>query len=72
MNEIKFQILADGTVTVTTGDLSGPNHMSADQLLDQLEAALGGKTTAKRRDKFDVEVELHAALHKHAQDGHTH
>jgi hypothetical protein len=69
---IKFEILEDGTVSVTTEDLSGPNHHSADELLKQLADALGGEVVIKKRDKFHVHADLGAALHEHTKDGHVH
>lgn len=69
---IQFEILEDGTITVTTDQVSGTNHMSADQLLKQLESMLGGPATRKRRNRFHVHADLSGALREHAHDGHTH
>jgi hypothetical protein len=71
---IKWEILEDGTVSVTTDGVSGTNHFSADELLDQLGEALGGKVTRVKRSKFAVGVSLyeHAAMKAHAADGHSH
>jgi hypothetical protein len=65
-SEIKFEILEDGTVTIDTDDLSGPNHVSADQLLKDLAEMLGGAVTVKHKDK------LHVHSHRHAHHEHYH
>lgn len=69
---IDFEILEDGTVTITTGDLSGPNHLAADELLDQLNNLLGGSKTVSRRDRFQLHTDISHHLHAHSADGHTH
>lgn len=48
-DNISIEILADGTLKVTTDEVSGPNHMNAEQLLKYLGELAGGKTTRQRR-----------------------
>jgi len=54
----EVEILADGTVKVLTGDVSGPAHMAAEQFLQFLARELGGEPTR-------VKVP-HAHVHDHA------
>ena len=44
------EILEDGTVSVTTGDVEGTKHVSADELLMELGEALGGNVNIKKRE----------------------
>lgn len=39
--DIDIEILADGTVSVKTGEVADTQHISADQLLDELEDMIG-------------------------------
>jgi hypothetical protein len=71
-NTIKVEILEDGTISVTTDDLAGPNHRSADELLDQLADLTGGAVTKRKRSRFELGVDLGGALREHTHDGHTH
>jgi hypothetical protein len=71
-DNIQFEILADGTVSITTDQISGPNHYSADELLKQLGELLGGAVTISKRNKFHVHADLSGSLCNHTADGHTH
>jgi hypothetical protein len=44
MSTIDFEILEDGTVSVKTEAIDEAHHVSADQLLEELQEMLGGKT----------------------------
>ena len=68
-NVISFEVLSDGTITVVTDDLAGPNHVSADKLLKQLFEFAGGATNARKRTRIEVGHKL--TEHTHA-DGHVH
>jgi len=48
--DISIEILEDGTVSIKTSDISDTHHLSADQLLDEIEDILGGKAIRKRRE----------------------
>jgi len=72
MDAIQFEILSDGTVSVMTDQISGTNHVSADKLLEQLFALVGGATTARKRTRLEVGHNLSQALHQHVHDGHRH
>lgn len=71
-NVIDYEILEDGTITITTDDLSGPNHVSADKLLKQLFDLVGGAATSRKRTRLEVGHNLTSAFHAHTHDGHTH
>ncbi|MFA5262215.1 MAG: hypothetical protein WC378_00205 [Opitutaceae bacterium] len=72
MSKIQYEILEDGTITVTTDDLSGPNHVSADRLLKMLADTVGGETTIRKRSRLEVGHSMQHVLHEHTQDGHVH
>lgn len=42
MDEIKVEILEDGTISCKTEEISQVNHLSADQLLEEIETLIGG------------------------------
>lgn len=48
--EIEISILDDGKVAVTTGDIAQQLHLDADELLAEMEEALGGPATRTRRE----------------------
>ena len=66
MDVIKYNILADGTVTIETDAISGENHLSADEMLAQLGNMLGGAVEIKHKKSV-----LHQHDHSHAH-GHEH
>jgi hypothetical protein len=41
--------IVNGVVKITTGRISGPNHLNADALLKTVALDLGGETTVKSR-----------------------
>jgi hypothetical protein len=73
-DNIHFEILEDGTISVTTDGISGTNHLSADKLLAQLGELMGGAVSIKKRSRLAVGASscLTNALANHAHDGHTH
>ena len=53
MDSIIIEILDDGTASIKTEDISEANHMSADELLFELENMIGGpRETTKREHPF--------------------
>lgn len=44
------EILADGKVSVTTGDVGETVHLDADELLEELSDLLGGEVTRTKRE----------------------
>ena len=67
MDKIKYEILEDGTVTIDTDQISGPNHLSADELLRQLSDLLGGGVEVRHKKSS-----LHQHSHSHDHDHHHH
>jgi hypothetical protein len=60
MNDtIQWEILQDGTVTITTDAISGPNHQSADEMLKHLAELLGGDVSIQKRRKGHVHPHEH-------------
>ena len=50
MDIINFTVLEDGTITVETESISQVNHVSADQLLEQIAKLAGGKVDTKKKE----------------------
>ena len=46
---IRWEILEDGTVSITTDGISGTNHKSADELLESLADMIGGDVVIEKR-----------------------
>ena len=69
-DNMRVEILADGTMTVTTDRISMANHLTAEKFLKFASDLLGGAVTSVRR--IGVNIDLRDALHAHAADGHTH
>lgn len=75
MDIIKFEILEDGTISIQTDDLSGPNHVSADQLLKAIANLAGGQVVKKKRWDKHQHVHRHGHVdqgHGHSHGGHSH
>lgn len=68
MDEMQFEILEDGTISVKTSAISDTNHYSADELLKALAEITGGtRRTEKRKDKVAHVHVLNGqrVVHKH-------
>jgi hypothetical protein len=71
MDTINLEILEDGTITVKTTSISPGNHMSADNLMDEMEKMMGGKSVWK--DNPDAQRKVHDHSHHEAHvGGHSH
>jgi len=66
-DEIKWEILEDGTISTSTDAISGTNHQSADDLLKHLHEMAGGDIVIKQRKGH-----THTHTHKHEGARHTH
>lgn len=66
-DEMKVEILPDGTIKSTTDEVSAANHDDAEQFLTAMAHLAGGKTT--RKDREDVN---HAHVHHHGDHVHSH
>jgi len=62
---IQWEVLEDGTVTITTDAISGQNHLSADELLESLADMLGGEVDISERRG-------HVHKHRHGRTAHEH
>ena len=51
MDIINWEILEDGTISLKTPGISKENHVSADELLDQLAENMGGAVTIEKLKK---------------------
>jgi hypothetical protein len=68
LDDIKFEVLEDGTISVKTDQVSGVNHMSADELLTEMAKLAGGVLTKTKRSRISGGVKLV----EHTHGGHTH
>jgi hypothetical protein len=67
-NEVRVEILPDGSVKITTGSFGGPIHSSAEAMMRAIESELGGDATHER----DEHAHAHHHDHDHAEKGHHH
>jgi hypothetical protein len=67
---LHIEVLADGTLKITTDGVSAANHMNAEAFISHANKLMGGTSTRTKR--LDVHHSLTNALHEHAKDGHTH
>ena len=70
MDRIEVEILANGSIKVTTDKISGANHTSADAVLRAVATMMGGPVTRKRR--IDINAAVHEHDHEHGEHTHTH
>ena len=57
-----IEILDDGVISVKTDKVSDANHISADELLLEMEDMMGGVRKTTKRERKDVRL---AHSHKH-------
>jgi len=69
MDAIKYEILEDGTITIETDKVSGKNHQSADEMLEQLAELIGGEVKIKKKKGH---THAHAHSHSHSHKGYHH
>jgi|WetSurMetagenome_2_1015567.scaffolds.fasta_scaffold831374_1 hypothetical protein len=63
--KIEIEILEDGKISVTTGEVGQAEHVSADEFLDLIMAKAGGvRVTTKRDHPFwdKRDVKLHGKI----------
>ena len=53
-DNIKISILEDGTISIDTDEISGPNHVSADEFLTLIEKLTGTKTSEKQKAGYHM------------------
>jgi len=49
-DEMEVEIMPDGVIKVSTSSISEANHMNADELLAELESAMGGTRVTEQRE----------------------
>jgi len=64
-DEIKIEILEDGTISFETDKISGKNHASADKFIEDIDKMMGGKTTKKARRGAHQHVHANGLVHAH-------
>ena len=69
-DEIKIEILPDGTIKSTTNPVSAANHDTAENFLKAMAALAGGET--KREPRKDVRAHTHDHHHQHGGHSHSH
>lgn len=66
MDKMNIEILEDGTISISTDKISAENHVSADELLDQIETLMGGKRETTKTKIGHVHTEQGKTIwHKH-------
>ena len=70
MDCINIEILEDGTITVKTSEISNGNHMSADDLMVEIDRLMGGKVNIAPNE--DAKRKAHAHAHQHHVAHHHH
>ncbi len=71
-DSIQWEILPDGQISITTDQVSGANHVSADKLLQRIFDLAGGEVKTRKRTRLELGNSLVAAMEKHCADGHVH
>ncbi len=64
-DEMKIEILEDGTIKVSTSKVSAANHMNADKFIAEMQRLCGG-TTSKEKIGH---AHHHQHTHEHAKEG---
>ncbi len=68
-SDIMLEILEDGTVSIKTSDISMTHHLSADEMLDELEDMLGGSSHIVKRTDGHAHAHTHGHNHHHIKAG---
>ena len=76
MDKLTIEILADGTIKVTTDAVSAPNHTNAEKLLGAIRTAAGGDHTSTVRpghahDHSGRTIHVGQHIHEHGP-AHSH
>lgn len=68
--KINWEILEDGTISISTDGVPGEHHKAADELLDEIQQLTGGERTVTK--KKGPKVRHHHHTHDHVHEGHHH
>lgn len=66
-DRMRIEVLDDGSFKITSDEISGPNHVTAENLLGFIARAAGGEVTRTAR----TDAKHHHHHHDNTQD-HTH
>ena len=62
---MEIEILDDGTISVQTSEISGKNHVSADEFLKMVEDLAGGEVkTSPRKKSHSMQLRSRDRLEK--------
>lgn len=70
--EMIVEILEDGTIKVTTGDMAGAIHQTAEEFMADMRRLLGGEVTTEKTKQSHSHHHHHGHGHNHAGGGHSH
>jgi len=70
IDQLKIEILEDGTIKTTSDDVSAANHDTAEQFLRAMARLAGGETV--RETRKDIKGYHHGHDHKDDQLHHGH
>lgn len=72
MDNVRIEILADGTIKSTTDAVSPENHANAEAFLKMLASLTGGESRRQARGDAPTHSHHHSAGQEHSHGGHTH
>jgi hypothetical protein len=72
VDNIRVEILADGTIKSTTDAVSPENHSNAEAFMKLLAQLTGGPATRIARGDVAHSHHTHVAGHEHTHGGDTH
>lgn len=64
-DHMEIEILKDGTIKFTTDSISGPNHVSADKFLADVEDTAGVPAVIESRKGTHTHTHQHHQAHEH-------
>lgn len=67
MDTMTIEVLPDGTLKVETGKVSGPNHLNAEQFINEMAKQAGGPVTRTKKGHSH-----HGHSHTHHEGEHQH
>lgn len=54
MDQISVEVLEDGTIKITTDQVSAANHVNADRMLKQLAVLMGAAPQTQKRKQATI------------------
>jgi hypothetical protein len=71
-DKFKIEILADGTLKITTDRVSAANHQNADNFIREMFKAAGGEVEIQHRHGKKIHVHNAQSMQSLDEGGHTH